>query len=110
MSKPCRITFLAFIWGDIPKGRKHGWIDHDLEVGIIWADGMIEDGFEIEPMDDFNIRDYRAWCMKNLDPGSKSSIAIDDYFRRQMARPDLEYSRENGPAKNYEYRRNQISV
>jgi hypothetical protein len=62
MSKPCRITFMAFIFGDIPKGLEYGYTDWDLEVGADYCQALLEDGYTHEPHDEFDLKGYIAWA------------------------------------------------
>ena len=61
-NKICRITILAFIYGDIEKGIENGYDDADLGNAINYCEELIEDGFAIEPMDNFNLRDFINWA------------------------------------------------
>jgi hypothetical protein len=60
--KPCRITFLSFIWGEIYPG----YTRDDLINGIDYAEHLIEEGFEKEPMDGFDLHGYIQWCKDQL--------------------------------------------
>lgn len=65
--KICRITIFAFMLGDIPKGKENGYDDDDLKNGIEWCQELIDNGYEIEPMDSFNLKDYIKWAKDLLN-------------------------------------------
>ena len=64
--KLCRITVLAFKYGDIPKGRRNGYTNVDLENAIEYCQDLIEEGFTDEPMDNFNLKDFISWAKASL--------------------------------------------
>jgi hypothetical protein len=66
MAAICRITICAFIFGDIPKGLEHGYTDFDLINGIDYCEGLMEDGFTHDPIDQFSLTDYMAWARRML--------------------------------------------
>lgn len=66
MGKICRITILAFIFGDIPKGKEYGYENDDLKNAIRYCIHLIEDGFIFEPMDNFNLKDFIKWAKKKI--------------------------------------------
>jgi len=66
MGNICRITIVAFIYGDIPKGIEHGYDNWDLENAINYCNGLIEEGFTHEPMDDFNLKDFIVWAKNKI--------------------------------------------
>lgn len=62
-NKICRITILAFLWGDVPKGE--GYDNDDLENGIQYCQELIEhENLTHEPMDNFSLAEYINWAQK----------------------------------------------
>ena len=39
---------------------------YNLEQGIIYAEGLIEDGFEYEPFYSFKLKEFLCWCKKRM--------------------------------------------
>ena len=68
VNKICRITILAFMFGDIPKGIEHGYDDWDLENGIQYCEELIKyEGLTHEPMDNFDLKKYIEWAKLKLN-------------------------------------------
>ena len=61
-NKICRITILAYLFGDIPKGIENGYDDEDLENAIQYCSELKADGFVIEPMDGFSLDKFIEWA------------------------------------------------
>ena len=38
--------------------------DNDLRYGILWADSYLADGYTREPMKGFDLKAFRAWCLR----------------------------------------------
>jgi hypothetical protein len=64
MSKLCRITVLAYLFGDIPKGLENGYEDDDLTNAIDYCEALLEEGLVREPMDNFDLQDFIRWAKK----------------------------------------------
>lgn len=62
MSKICRITIFAFIFGDIPMGYENGYETIDLLNTIDYCRFLISEGYEFEPIDNFNLKDFIDWA------------------------------------------------
>ncbi len=39
---------------------------YDLEFGLIYAEGLLEDGFKTEPFYKFNLKKFANWCKEKL--------------------------------------------
>lgn len=65
-NKICRITILAFLFGNIPKGDENGYNDYDLQNAIQYCEELIADGFKREPMDNFDLKEFIAWANKQI--------------------------------------------
>jgi len=74
MAKLCRITLLAFVFGDIPKGEVNGYTDWDLENTIDYCDGLLEEGFTHDPVDrDVNLRAFKTWAIQSRQSRPEAS-------------------------------------
>lgn len=67
MSKPCRLTFFAFMLGE--PGNPGDFDDNDLRNGIYYAENLILQGFVTEPHDGFDLKAYVEWCRRKLVAG-----------------------------------------
>lgn len=65
--KPCRITFLAFIFGDIPMGIENGYDKDDITNSIEYCKYLIEEGYYFEPHDKFNLKNFIDWGKRLID-------------------------------------------
>jgi hypothetical protein len=68
MARLCRITYMAFFFGDIPKGPEHGYTDDDLVAGITYCEHLLEGGFTHDPIDKFDLQAYIRWAKEMLEP------------------------------------------
>jgi len=67
-NKICRITILAFIFCDIPKGKEYGYDNWDLENAIQYCKELIEyEKLTYEPMDNFNLKDFIKWAKQKMN-------------------------------------------
>jgi hypothetical protein len=48
------------------EGKAKRYDAYDLEFGIGYAEGLIEDGFKVEPFYQFNLNKFIAWCKNKL--------------------------------------------
>jgi hypothetical protein len=62
MAKLCRISALAFMWGDIPMAPENGYGPIDLINGIDYCEGLMEIGFANDPIDKFSLSGYIEWA------------------------------------------------
>lgn len=60
VNKPCRIVMLSFIWNENPK--QNGCDNSDIQNVINYCKYLIGEGFENEPMDNFNLKDFINWA------------------------------------------------
>lgn len=49
--------------------------DHDLQYGIMWAESYLAEGRTVEPMMDYDLKEFAAWCAKKLDPEATVEVA-----------------------------------
>ena len=68
--KLCRITVFAYQFGDIPKGREHGYEDKDLLNAIEYCNDLIDQGFAKEPMDHFGLQSFIKWAENKIEEDS----------------------------------------
>lgn len=64
MSKPCRLTFFAYKHG---ASEPRGYDKEDLLNGIGYAEGLLDVGFLTEPHDDFDLREFIDWSMREIE-------------------------------------------
>ena len=63
MSKPCRLTFFAYMHG---ASTPRGYDKDDLINGIDYAEGLLDWGYSIEPHDLFNLTGYIEWAKAEI--------------------------------------------
>lgn len=66
----CRLMVLDFMkgWGRIDEDTGMEMYDRrDIQVGLSYAEGYIEDGLIFEPFYKFRLSDFAAWCRKKLE-------------------------------------------
>lgn len=63
MSKPCRLTFFAYMLSEV---QANAYDKRDLENGIEYAKDLMDVGFSHEPHDRFSLRGYINWCITEI--------------------------------------------
>jgi len=61
MSKPCRLTFFAYMLQGVQR-HSRAYEKDDLENGIDYAEGLIAMGYSHEPHDSFDLQGYIDWA------------------------------------------------
>jgi len=66
----CRLMISDFMCGTgrfDPDDKKRELYDkRDVEKGLIYAEGWMEDGVKVDVVDDFQMADLAKWCRKKL--------------------------------------------
>lgn len=62
MSKPCRLTFFAYMRNE----STEGYDMDDLVNGIAYAVDLLSAGFSREPHDEFSLKGYIDWAIEEM--------------------------------------------